>query len=359
MNTTGSFANTVVKNANTDGTWSTATGYPLNLQTNASGAAVTYLVTLSGGRVYAVVSFGTYNPVKGYLFNSTWGAAESIYSSNTWAYFLSVVTDGTNVYTFTPAYYSPYLYCDTRVNAGTHTYTSLPNVAATATNTPVTSSCTGTGALTVYYENYSGKNVYYQQLVGTWQNPLVLSAESTDGLATNNQYFSAAPGANTLVYFTKTGSPYNIKSASVPATTNTPTSKAFGTVQPGTTYYANGSGYSNPVTGAQCSFTVQNTGSSTCGISLTCTNATGGNTWTLVSSAPSGDQFEVIAVYSGENPASGLVLTTSPQTFDASLAAGATLQWDFEEILGGAGTGNSGTFSDSAAKTYSLSLTAY
>jgi hypothetical protein len=77
-----------------------------------------------------------------------------------------------------------------------------------------------------------------------------------------------------------------------------------------------------------------------------------------VSSTPTGDQFKVIAVYAGEDPASGLVLTTSPQTFDASLATSGTLQWDFMEIMGGLG-GAHGTFSDANQKTFSLTLVAY
>jgi hypothetical protein len=123
------------------------------------------------------------------------------------------------------------------------------------------------------------------------------------------------------------------------------------------TYYANGSTYSNPVTSGQCAFTVTNGGSGPVNLGLTCTNATGGNTWTLVGTTPSGDQIEVIAVYQGENPASGLVLTTSNQAFYASLAAAGTLKWDFKEVLGGTGSGKTGTFSDSSAKTYTITIT--
>jgi hypothetical protein len=143
-----------------------------------------------------------------------------------------------------------------------------------------------------------------------------------------------------------------------PSITDSPSSIDIGLVKPGQTYYASGSAYSNPVTAGQCTFTVTNTGSAPCGISLQCSNATGGNSWTLVSGTPSGDQFKVIAVYAGEDPASGLVLTTSPQTFDASLATSGTLQWDFMEIMGGLG-GAHGTFSDANQKTFSLTLVAY
>ena len=113
---------------------------------------------------------------------------------------------------------------------------------------------------------------------------------------------------------------------------------------------------SNPVTSGQCTFTITNSGSSTVNIALSCSNATGGNIWTLVSGTPSGDQFKIIAVYQGENPASGLVLTTSNQAFD-TIAASGTLKWDFEEITGGTGSGETGTFSDSSTKTETITIT--
>jgi hypothetical protein len=137
---------------------------------------------------------------------------------------------------------------------------------------------------------------------------------------------------------------------------NSPSSLAFGTVMPGTTYYANGTAYSNPVTSGQCTFTITNSGSSTVNIALSCTNATGGNTWTLVSGSPTGDQFEVIAVYQGQNPSLGLVLTNSNQAFD-TIAASGTLKWDFEEITGGTGSGKTGTFDDSITKTETITIT--
>jgi hypothetical protein len=90
---------------------------------------------------------------------------------------------------------------------------------------------------------------------------------------------------------------------------------------------------------------------------MSCTNATGGNTWTLVSSTPSGDQIEVIAVYAGENPASGLILTTSNQSFYSNLASSSTLLWDIEQITGGTGSGKNGTFSDGSQKTMSITVT--
>jgi hypothetical protein len=178
---------------------------------------------------------------------------------------------------------------------------------------------------------------------------------SVDSSGTSNSY---------LIIGTSDTSSYqsiSVYIAPVLSITNSPISIDFGIVMPSTTYYAynqsNSGGYSNPVTSAECYFTITNTGSSSCNIALNCSNASGGNAWTLVASNPTGDQFKVIAVYNGEDPASGLVLTNANQAFYTGLAASATLLWDFKEILGGTGTGKAGTFSDSAVKTYTILIT--
>jgi hypothetical protein len=133
---------------------------------------------------------------------------------------------------------------------------------------------------------------------------------------------------------------------------NAPTTKDFGVVKPLTTYYAYGSAPSNPVTDGQCTFTITNNSASSVNIAMSCSNATGGNTWTLVTGTPAGDQFKVTAYYSGENPASGLVLTNSDQAF-VTIAGSGTKKWDFSELLGG----TTNTFSDSTQKTYTITLT--
>jgi hypothetical protein len=144
---------------------------------------------------------------------------------------------------------------------------------------------------------------------------------------------------------------------------NLPTSIDFGMVMPSTTYYAYNldttPGYSNPVTALQCGFTVTNNSStSSVNLAMSCTNATGGNTWTLVhTGTPTGDQFEVVAVIYNTDPATGLVLQNGNQSFYTGLAALGTLQWDFKEILGGTGIGKAGSFSDASVKTYYVTIT--
>ena len=212
-------------------------------------------------------------------------------------------------------------------NAGTN-YTSAQTTTLTATNAQ-------------YNFDVTGQTTWTPSTLANGTFEIEAYATTVGGAETVSLDYLFA----TVTYTTNT-----------PSITNSPSSLAFGTVAPGTTYYANGSTYSNPVTSGQCTFTITNSGSSTVNIALSCSNATGGNTWTLVSGTPSGDQFKIIAVYQGENPASGLVLTTSNQAFD-TIAASGTLKWDFEEITGGTGSGKTGTFSDSSTKTETITIT--
>ncbi len=192
--------------------------------------------------------------------------------------------------------------------------------------------------------------------------PTAATLESGMGYAFQGQPFVNVPansGINLMnMQYAFGGQPFVTAYASAVASiSNVPTSKDFGVVMPATTYYAGGSAYSNPVQDGECTFTITNNGSGSVNLSLSCTNATGGNTWTLVAGTPSGDQIKVTAVYSGQDPASGLVLTNSNQSFYTGLAGSATLKWDFKELTGGTGSGKNGTFSDNAQKTMTILIT--
>jgi hypothetical protein len=199
------------------------------------------------------------------------------------------------------------------------------------------SNTTNTGNIYIYYDSNASYNMGYcaTSPYGTWPSSITW---------TNRTYH---PGYAFSIYCSY--QPSNQPS-------NSPNTLDFGTVMPGTTYYANGSGYSNPVTAGQCTFTITNSGSSSVNLALSCTNATGGNMWTIVSSSPTGDQFKIIAVYYNENPSNGIVLTTSNQSF-ATIAGSSALGWDFEMITGGTGSGKTGTFDDSTQKTFYITIT--
>lgn len=122
----------------------------------------------------------------------------------------------------------------------------------------------------------------------------------------------------------------NAVTGGTPDISNTPTSKDFGIVDPSTTYYAYGSAPSNPVADGECTFTVSNNSSAAIDLSVNGTNFTGGSTWYLGSGSPDATHCRVTVYCSGQNPASGVVLSTTPQSLYSNLADAATLKWDFK-----------------------------
>ena len=155
---------------------------------------------------------------------------------------------------------------------------------------------------------------FYDIPAGTtfgWINAVPVMTDST--------HFQWVNGRPFIIMAASTSASYNL--------TNAPTSIDFGVIQPSTEYYAYGSAPSNPVTDAQCTFTITNSQANAIKVNINMTNFTGGAGWTL--GVPDGTHTRVIAYYSGENPASGVTLTTSDQAFISSLAGSATIKWDF------------------------------
>lgn len=119
--------------------------------------------------------------------------------------------------------------------------------------------------------------------------------------------------------------------------TNTGTNPvAFGIKAQGSTLYAKGTVPHNPVTNDDCTFTITNDGSSTEKIQITGADFAGGVGAALIPAGdpPGEDEVRVTAYYYNIDPGDGIVLTTSPQDFIASLAASATIKWDFMLELG-------------------------
>lgn len=134
---------------------------------------------------------------------------------------------------------------------------------------------------------------------------------------------------------------------------NTPGSEGLGILTASTAYYAYGSAPSNPVQDGECTFTITNNDSSNAvKIYASCTDFTGsGNTVELVTGSPSSDECRITVYYSGQNPASGVVLTDSNQEFVSSIAASGTKNWDFKFEFG------SCTDSSAYQKSGTLTLT--
>jgi hypothetical protein len=146
------------------------------------------------------------------------------------------------------------------------------------------------------------------------------------------------------------GRPYiftNVPSSATYDITNDPATKNFGIITASSSNYAKGSAPNNPVVDGDCTFTLTVTGSATTDIDVHGHNFTGGVGWTLAG-AVGVDTVKITLYKTGDNPASGLVLTSADQEF-ASLATGAHTHWDFNL--------ETGTFTDGVQKTGVITFT--
>lgn len=209
------------------------------------------------------------------------------------------------------------------VDLPNHQFSLRWNDAFSVSNTAQVTSVFTTANLTnlqLWSYNSSGKNVYLDDVyIRKW-----VASEPTWG----------TPGGETPFV----------------QVTNAPASKDFGVVNPSSSYYAKGSAPSNPVVNGDCTFTITNTGVSAINTSIKGNNFTGGVGWTLTSGSAGSNTVRITAYYSGQNPASGVVLTTTNQNFYQGLTASSTIMWDFEL--------ETGTFTDAEPKVGQITITA-
>lgn len=130
---------------------------------------------------------------------------------------------------------------------------------------------------------------------------------------------------------------------------NTPASEGLGTVSENSTIWANGTTPVDTLDDAECTFTVTNDGTVAANIGIQATNFTGGDGWTLSSTAGS-NTVVMKAGFEGETVAEMQVVTTSNSAFISSLGASADIDWEFSL--------ETGTFTDGELKTSTITLTA-
>jgi hypothetical protein len=145
------------------------------------------------------------------------------------------------------------------------------------------------------------------------------------------------------------------ESGGTPSITNSPSSKAFGVIWPSSTYWSNtgnSTGFTDTLDDAEAYFTITNDGDTTIAITITGTNWTGGVGWNIVQAGPGENQIRLSAFKEGDNASQNVTLTTSAQSFIASLAAsGNTTDWEIKLETGT-------SFTDGVAKTGTITLTA-
>jgi hypothetical protein len=91
----------VSKNANTDGTWANATGFPLNVWGGANAGNLPIVRCLSNGDAYVVYPRTGDTIVRGKYYTtatSTWGAEQTVFNSNHNGVFGSLIAFGSDVH---------------------------------------------------------------------------------------------------------------------------------------------------------------------------------------------------------------------------------------------------------------------
>jgi len=137
--------------------------------------------------------------------------------------------------------------------------------------------------------------------------------------------------------------------AATPNISNAPSTEDLGVVEENSTYYAYGSAPSNPVQDGECTFTITNSTGVPVDLDVKTQPSWGpGDAWYPTSDSPGSQQMRITVYYSGQNPASGVVLTSSDQTFATSVSS--TLKWDFKF--------ETGEFTDGVEKTGNIIFTA-
>lgn len=143
---------------------------------------------------------------------------------------------------------------------------------------------------------------------------------------------------------------WNVDYTTGPDITNLPSSKAFGIVDPSSTFWSNGSKPTWPLVDGDAYFTVTNNSGAAVDISIKATNFTGGVGWTITAGSPGENTIRLTVFEEGDGSGDGLVLTISNQGFIVALADSADKDWELKM--------ETGTFTDGDEKTSTVTLTA-
>jgi hypothetical protein len=279
-------------------------------------------------------SYSTIGGATSSTYNDTAAPAPTITAGT------AAATDGTN------SAYVTLSVAGEAANNGAGRYFTCTLVSTSASNTPATATANrgyrGVGGLTYAWQRSAADSDAAYSANGGTTDPYNDTGAPADG---NGRYFKClldATGAAQAATTADRGyrQAYDIA--------NAPDTKAFSIVAESTTYYAKGSAPSNPVVDGDCTYAITNNGSVPIDVSITGNNFTGGVGWTL--GANVGSNVVKITVYkTGDNPASGVVLTTGGQAFISNLAAAGHTHWDFRF--------DTGTFTDGVAKSTTIRLT--
>jgi hypothetical protein len=223
--TSGSLGNpTVTKSSTNDGTWSTASGYPLLLLSSIS--SLVFLLPQTNGKLAAII-YKTYGSIRERIqvrfYNGvdTWSAIEYVtpdsndgkLSTSTFAMLCGVAIND-EIHIVYKSYGTPYRIQYVHGTSGSWSgLTLLENSGLNSYSTPV---ITYDGSNLYVFWLRSDNHVYYRKYSGSWETAIDWVDESTDlftGTRLIQCFYKSYDGNIGLSYQTKASSPYNVRFA--------------------------------------------------------------------------------------------------------------------------------------------------
>jgi len=216
----------VIKSSTTDGTWTTASGFPYQLSTSSDYWRVSPIPITNGKMV--VIYAGQYITVRARRWDgSSWGAERQTASAIYFELYYSAVAQGDDVHlVFLKDVTYDIVYV--KYSYASDSFGSEKTIIAGATDysSPVLS-LTNNGVLYCFWatkttgtpSGATANHIYYQTSSdggSTWSNPVDWIDESSEVLSSANRltcFYKQYGDYIGLLYMTKTSSPYNMKFA--------------------------------------------------------------------------------------------------------------------------------------------------
>jgi hypothetical protein len=217
----------VIKSSTNDGTWSTASGFPYQLDTTLNGYWEARPVPLPNGNMVVIFTAGSEGNIhNGYLCAAYWNGSSwgtEVFGTEVVTYqFFSIVPNGNNPYiAYITGTSSPYTMRVVQYSYSSNSFGTPVTLESgvTTTNTDNPLSIDASGNLFCFWDNYPSSNyLYYIRCIGgtwdsnptTWQNESAATIPSPEGYELSC-FNTAYGGFIGLVYMTGSSSPYNIK----------------------------------------------------------------------------------------------------------------------------------------------------
>ena len=208
----------VLKNANTDGTWSLDFAYELSAIDDLTWRVAP--IALTAGKVYVVYCYASAAPL-GKLYNAGWGAEENTLADHNIERgdAFSAVAIEDNVHFIYNRDTTNQIRHNERVwGVGWNVADVLVQDAVTATTTATLSADPSEGDLYCFWALSTTDHVYYKQYTGgAWDGAATDWVDETaDDIQYDSQvssFYSDYGSYVGLLYVTKTGSPYNVRFA--------------------------------------------------------------------------------------------------------------------------------------------------